>query len=385
MDKEGNYWSGTIVGDKKGFVGKFPPDFVGPVDGAKKADQSEDDRKKSSGTLTDFVRGKVSKKKIRFQQDGFDLDLTYITNALIAMGFPSESLAGVYRNNMKDVQRFFNTRHPKKYHLFNLCSERGYEIGNFEGRVSRYPFDDHNPCALDVIEPFCKDVKMWLDKDPENVVGIHCKAGKGRTGMLIACYLLYSEFSPNSQHALRYFACKRTRNAKGVTIPSQIRYVGYWDKILQRQRENKPIPDRNPLLIQSITLYSIPKAVRANNVDIYFQLTTKDSNYSSKGQITPVRQLGSDLILFQSDSSTGIASVDQDVFCTFAYHNLTKVKMFQFWFNTRMLEADASSGKSDYQTYRLILKKSELDKALKDKKHKLYSDQMRVELVFISA
>lgn len=39
--------------------------------------------------MAQFVRGLVSKKKMRFVEDGFDLDLTYITDKIIAMGFPS--------------------------------------------------------------------------------------------------------------------------------------------------------------------------------------------------------------------------------------------------------------------------------------------------------
>jgi len=44
-DKEGANWSGIVVGDKKAFIGKFPPDFVGPVDARVKV-ESEEEKKK---------------------------------------------------------------------------------------------------------------------------------------------------------------------------------------------------------------------------------------------------------------------------------------------------------------------------------------------------
>jgi phosphatidylinositol-3,4,5-trisphosphate 3-phosphatase/dual-specificity protein phosphatase PTEN len=46
------------------------------------------------GGLTNAIRGLVSKKKRRFLEDGFNLDLSYITPRLIAMGFPADGTAG---------------------------------------------------------------------------------------------------------------------------------------------------------------------------------------------------------------------------------------------------------------------------------------------------
>ena len=38
------------------------------------------------------VRTAVSKKKHRYKADGYNLDLTYITDRLIAMGYPAEKV-----------------------------------------------------------------------------------------------------------------------------------------------------------------------------------------------------------------------------------------------------------------------------------------------------
>ena len=58
-----------------------------------------------------FFRELVSKEKIRFIDDDFNLDLSYITEKVIAMAYPAEGLESVYRNKITDVSAFL-----KKYH-----------------------------------------------------------------------------------------------------------------------------------------------------------------------------------------------------------------------------------------------------------------------------
>ena len=79
-----------------------------------------------------------------------------------------------------------------------------------------------------------EDLHEWLSADEANVVAVHCKAGKGRTGLIIAAYLVYAGLSPSTTAALRLFGEKRTTNGKGVTIPSQMRYVHYFEQSLKR-------------------------------------------------------------------------------------------------------------------------------------------------------
>jgi protein-tyrosine phosphatase len=191
--------------------------------------------KQDPNSFFDHVRSLVSKKKRRYHEDGVDLDLTYITKNIIAMGFPSQGVEGLYRNRMKDMQKFFNEKHPNKYVIYNLCSERQYDVGKFQGRVFPFPFDDHNCPPFDDLEPLCESLDTWLSYDKDNVAAIHCKAGKGRTGLVICVYLLHTGTWKDANSALNFYAVSRTTNMKGVTIPSQKRWVRYYEKMLKRR------------------------------------------------------------------------------------------------------------------------------------------------------
>ena len=44
----------------------------------------------------------------------YDLDLTYISERLIAMGYPSDGAEALYRNKYDDVRRFLDDFHPRR-------------------------------------------------------------------------------------------------------------------------------------------------------------------------------------------------------------------------------------------------------------------------------
>lgn len=144
--------------------------------------------------MTTFLRRIVSGPKARYVDKdlGVDLDLVYVSDRLIIMGWPAANFEAIYRNKRKTVRKFLDARHGEYYRVYNLCPcwENSYESNEFYGEVGRYPFPDHHPPPLSMIPMFVCDITAWLAKDARNVAVIHCKAGKGRSGTMACSYLL---------------------------------------------------------------------------------------------------------------------------------------------------------------------------------------------------
>ena len=453
------WWYGEVVGDNKSKPGRFPGYLTVPVCSPEAAASSYSPSTSAASTLTstdtaalpvvedesskqldkqqrlvDKIRERVSKKKRRYQRDGYDLDLSYITPSIIAMGFPSESIEGLYRNRMQDVQQFLSSRHGDRFKVYNLCSERSYPADRFP-HTARYPFDDHQPSSMDMISSFCEDAHAWLSQGSDYVVATHCKAGKGRTGFMIACYLLYSGMFTEAEEALRFYAIRRTKNAKGVTIPSQIRFTHYYQKLLQSHTipyapstaclpsaAASAAPASNPVLLLAIRFNGIPRT--ALNKEVSFTLKQNDgSTYtSSRSSLSVVRSSPPSppsLTLTSASSSRGLAAVQGDVQCVFhASTRFDSVKLFQCWFSTRFLgdhmdgvrcrretesvrrveRPESTTGAAEGadsgalaagvcdaihgDRWELVLTKAQLDKACKDVKHSNFPPDFRVEMLF---
>ena len=181
----------------------------------------------------------VSKKKRRLQTKDYDLDMAYITERVIGMGFPATGSETLYRNSLEDIKSFLDKYHGE-YKIYNLCIEkkRIYPKDLWQDKkVGLFPFNDHAPCPIKLILDFCIDICLYLTINPKGVAAIHCKAGKGRTGVMIVCYLIFSGLCQTSDEALVHYAAQRTLNGKGVTIPSQIRYIKYFETYLSANYE----------------------------------------------------------------------------------------------------------------------------------------------------
>ncbi|KAI6158198.1 hypothetical protein BKA82DRAFT_4068421 [Pisolithus tinctorius] len=147
-----------------------------------------------------YIRRLVSGSKARLIDDelGTDLDLVYVTKQIIVMGFPATGLESIYRNRRADVQRFLSARHGQDFWVFNFCpiSENSYDEGVFDGRVSRYPFPDHNVPPFPYMSLVTREIGAWLSGSDARVAVLHCKAGKGRSGTMACAYLLACSLSP---------------------------------------------------------------------------------------------------------------------------------------------------------------------------------------------
>jgi len=166
----------------------------------------------------------------------------------------------VWRNSIDDVSSFLNTKHAGKYYVYNL-TENQYDTAKFEGRVHWMGWMDHNAPPIQLLYEIMLSMDDWLKADPLNIAVIHCKAGKGRTGTVIASYLVYSGQTDTAQEALQMFAKQRfsTATSLGVEIPSQARAVYYMQMLLKGVVQVDRVFTPRRLRLKRVLMHPVPQ------------------------------------------------------------------------------------------------------------------------------
>ncbi|XP_036450222.1 putative tyrosine-protein phosphatase TPTE isoform X2 [Colossoma macropomum] len=330
--------------------------------------------------LEKVTRRMVSENKRRYQKDGFDLDLTYVTDRVIAMSFPSSGKQALYRNPIKEVARFLDTKHPDHYRVYNLCSEKGYDPVFFHYRVERVLIDDHNVPSLEDMLSYTASVREWMAADPLNIIAIHCKGGKGRTGTMVCTWLIDSDQFESAQDSLDYFGERRTDKSmsskfQGVETPSQSRYVGYYE--IMKSNYDRQLPPPKSLKIKSLRIHSITGVGKGNGSDLKVRIIVKKEQVF---QCVCAKQ--ENCVLFPDvESNAVVISLQEgpvvcgDVKVMFessaglpkGYEDCP----FYFWFNTSFIENN-----------RLYLSREELDNPHKSKTWDIYKEDFGVTVSF---
>lgn len=68
-------------------------------------------------------------------------------------------------------------------------------------QAQSFAFEDGSVPPFPLIMDFCTHAQEWLSASKaeggtDNVIAVHCKAGLGRTGLMISCLLLYLKVPP---------------------------------------------------------------------------------------------------------------------------------------------------------------------------------------------
>uniref|UniRef100_A0A8C5CR39 Tensin 1 n=1 Tax=Gadus morhua TaxID=8049 RepID=A0A8C5CR39_GADMO len=188
-------------------------------------------------------------------EENYEVDLVYITERIISVSFPSSVEEQSYAANLREVATMLRSKHGNNYLLFNLSDKR-YDINQLNPKVLDFGWPDHHAPALDKICSICKAMDTWLSADSHNVVVIHNKGNRGRTGVVVAAYMHYSNISASADQALDRFAMKRFYEDKVLPVgqPSQKRYVQYFSGLLSG---NIKINNK-PLFLHHVIMHGIP-------------------------------------------------------------------------------------------------------------------------------
>ncbi|XP_070570202.1 tensin-1-like isoform X9 [Ptychodera flava] len=308
----------------------------------------------------------MSQQKMRLPkgEESMYIQLTYITERILAMTFPANGQESHYSSNLQDITRILKNKHQDKYLVINL-SEKRYDMLKLNSQVLDIGWPDRLSPPLEKLCSICKAIESWLSTDPQHVVVIHSKGGLGRLGVVLSAYIEYIRIcNGNGNHSPEKFAMERffVENLSAVTESSQMRYVKYFSGLLSGSIQI----NNSPLHLHCVVLHGIPNFDGKGGCRPFFKVYqamqpiytsgvyTLTSNMSRLAvPIKPAPPLRGDIMVICYHRNS---------------HSSTRDVIFRCQFHTCAIAQ-----------YHLAFVKYELDDASKDSK---FPDYSKVELLF---
>uniref|UniRef100_A0A4W5MI16 Tensin 3 n=1 Tax=Hucho hucho TaxID=62062 RepID=A0A4W5MI16_9TELE len=297
-------------------------------------------------------------------EEGYELDLTYVTERIIAVSFPRACSEDIYLHNLKDVTRMLKSKHADNYLIINL-SEKRHDLSKMNPKTLDTGWPDLHAPPLDKICTICKAMENWLNADPLHVVVIHCRGGKGRIGVVISSFVHFTDISASADQALDRFAMRKYYDDKvsALMTPSQKRYVWILNSLLSGSMKI----NASPLFLHCIILHGIPNFDTAGVCRPYLKVYQGMQAVYSSGvyHIGPGHR---DRICISLEPAQMLKG-DIMVKC---YHKsdvtLEREVIFRLQFHTGAV-----------QGYNMMFEKEDMETANKDRR---FLDYGKVELVF---
>uniref|UniRef100_A0A671NFH5 Tensin-3-like n=1 Tax=Sinocyclocheilus anshuiensis TaxID=1608454 RepID=A0A671NFH5_9TELE len=289
-------------------------------------------------------------------EEGYELDLTYVTERIIAVSFPQDCFEETYLRNLRDVTRMLKSKHTDNYLVINL-SERKQELTKMNPKTLDTGWPDFHAPPLDKICSICKAIENWLNADPLHVVVIHCRGGKGRIGVVISCFVHFTDVSASADQALDRFAMRKFYDDKvsALMTPSQKRYVWILSSLLSGSIKM----NTSPLFLHCIIIHGVPHFDPAGgqcSSELFLNISCSHVGATHRDRICialePAQLLKGDIL----------------VKCFHKSSRSERDDIFRVQFHTGAVQA-----------YSLVFQKDDMEHANKDAR---FPDYGKVELVF---
>lgn len=259
-----------------------------------------------------YLRRQVSGERIRFTQDGFDLDLAYVSGQIIAMSLPGTGYERLLHNPYTDVACFLNERHGNRYLLLNTTHEQRYPLKPFFGRYYHFPIDHQGVPSLEEFWHLCEILDCFLKANEENVVAVHSHHGQGRVSMVVIALLLYRGTCPTVASSIAHVEHNRASSlgdgestTQTLDNTSQKRFLEYFGQMCLTRAAKRVA---RPAKLKKIALHGIS----ASRIDLKIFLpgcspasgdASASSNMAMTSQMTSESGISKDTTATMDDSS----------------------------------------------------------------------------------